>query len=222
MSAPVAILGAGGFGREVLDILEAIRARGEPLEVAGFLVEEGFGEAGASVNDRPVLGGFDWLERHASEVDCLCAVGDPALRRRLVERARRCGARFRNAIHPAAVLTRRVEAGTGVVIGAGSVLTNRIRIGDHVHVNLLCTVGHDAVLGDFATLAPGVHVSGGVRVGEGAHLGTGANVIEGISVGEWSVLGAGATAVRDVPANATAVGVPCRVIRTRPAGWHLA
>lgn len=218
----VVILGAGGFAREVLDVFEAANgAAPEPVwDVLGYLVEAGFGEAGETILDRPVLGSLDWLTDHCDEVEVIGGVGAPELRQRLVAEARRRGARFCTVVHPRAVLTRWVTVGEGVVITAGCILTNQIRIGDHAHLNLDCTVGHDAVIGDFATLSPGVHVSGRVQVGTGAFVGTGANVIERVRIGSWSVVGAGAVVTQDVPENATAVGVPARVIATRESGWQ--
>jgi sugar O-acyltransferase (sialic acid O-acetyltransferase NeuD family) len=217
----VVILGAGGFAREVLDIFEAASRDGERREVAGFIVDKGFGEPGTQINDRPVLGDFDWLAGKAGEFDAICGVGAPEIRRRMVEQAAAHGLGFCNAIDPDARLTRRVSLGSGVVIGAGCILTNNIRVGDHVHLNLDCTVGHDAVFEPFATTAPGVHVSGGVTFGEGAYAGTGANIIEQLTLGAWSVVGAGSTVLRDVPANATAVGQPARVVKEREPGWQL-
>lgn len=220
MPQKVAIIGAGGFGREVLDILEACSASHPIYDVVGFIVEEGFGSVGTLVDDRPILGYFDWIRRHADDVLFVCAVGAPQHRRRLVHLAERCGAKFASLIHPTAVVTSRVSIAPGAIITAGCILTNNIRVGSHVHINLSCTVGHDSILQQFTTLAPGVHVSGNVTISEGAYIGTGASIIEQINIGEWSVVGAGAVVVRDVPRDSTAVGVPARVIKTRNAGWH--
>ncbi len=217
MKQKFVIIGAGGFAREVLDIFEACNDAGQDYEVLGYLVEAQYGQPGTLINDKPILGDFDWLTQHASEGRLLCGVGDPAVRKRLVERARDCGARFGNIIHPSAILTRRVILGEGVVITAGCIFTNQIRIGNHVHVNLNCTVGHNAILGDFATLAPGVHVSGWVTLGEGCYVGTGANIIDRKAIGAWSMVGAGSVVIDDVPPYSTVVGVPAKVIKTREA-----
>ena len=75
---------------------------------------------------------------------------------------------------------------------------------------------------EFVTLAPGVHVSGNVSLGQDCYVGTGANIIEKPRVEDWAIVGAGAVEARDVPANSMAVGVPTKVIRTRPPGWYLA
>jgi len=220
MLQKVAVIGAGGFGREVLDILEACNASSPKYDIVGFVVEEGFGDVGASVNGKPILGHFDWVQQHANDVLFTCAVGAPQHRRRLVRIALECGARFFALIHPAAIMTSRVSIAPGAIVTAGNVLTNNIVVGPHVHINLSCTVGHDAVLQDFATLAPGVHISGNVTISDGAYVGTGASIIEKVSIGEWSTVGAGAVVVRDVPPNATAVGVPAKVMKTREPGWH--
>ncbi len=218
MKRRFAIIGAGGFAREVLDIFEACEDAGQDYEVLGYLVEAQYGLPGTLINDKPILGGFDWLTEHASEVEVICAVGDPVVRKRLVARSQDCGARFGNIIHPSAVLTRRVTMGEGIVITAGCIFTNQIRIGNHVHVNLHCTIGHNAALEDFTTLGPGVHVSGWVTLGEGCYVGSGAVIIDRKSAGAWSVVGAGAVVISDVPPYSTVVGIPAKVIRTMEPG----
>jgi sugar O-acyltransferase (sialic acid O-acetyltransferase NeuD family) len=217
----IAIIGAGGFAREVLDIFEAINERNPSYDVLGFIVDPAYGTPGTLVNDRPILGGFEWLADHRNEVSAVCGVGAPELRRRLIARARETGVRFASVIHPGVITTRWNNLGEGTIIAAGCILTNRIRIGDHVQVNLDCTIGHDVVLENFVTLAPGVHVSGDAVLEEGCSMGTGSVVIEKKKIGAWSIVGAGSTIVHDVPRNTTVVGIPGKVIKTRPEGWHL-
>lgn len=211
------IIGAGGHAREVLDIVEACKDARQNYEMLGYLVDTRYGLPGTIVNDKPILGDFTWLAQHASEVQVICGVGDPAVRKRLIVRALDCGARFCNIIHPSAIITRRITIGEGIMIAAGSILTNQIHIGNHVHINLDCTIGHDAVLEDYATLSPGVHISGYVTLGEGCYIGTGANIIDRKTIGAWSIVGAGSAVIMDVPPYSTVVGVPAKVIKTREA-----
>ena len=221
MSKKIVLLGAGGHAREVLDIVEACGNAGEDIGVLGYIVEPQYGSPGMIVNDKPVLGDFDWFAENTENVYAICAVGDPVLRRHLVKKAQNWGARFHSIIHPNAILAQRVTIGQGVVIAAGCVLTNQIRLGDHVHLNPGCTIGHDTVLDDYVTLTQGVNIAGKVKISAGCFIGIGANIIDRINVGEWSIIGAGSTIVRDVVANTTVVGVPGRVIKTRFSGWHL-
>jgi len=216
----VAIIGAGGFAREVLDIFEAHNGIKPTFDVIGYIVDPQYGTPGTCINDKPILGGFDWLAEHKNDVETICGVGKGELRMRVVRRAQEIGVHFCTIVHPTATLTRWVTLGKGTVITAGCILTNQIQIGEHVHINLDCTIGHDVVIEDFVTLAPGVHVSGNAILREGCYIGTGANIVDRIEIGAWSIVGAGSTVTTDVPKNTTAVGVPCKVIKVRPDGWH--
>jgi sugar O-acyltransferase (sialic acid O-acetyltransferase NeuD family) len=218
----IVIIGAGGFGREVLDIVDACNQTNKIYEPLGFIVDPIYGKPGEIVNDLPILGGFDWLEKHAEEVYITCGVGPSHLRYQLVQRAKEINCRYTNLIHPSVIMTRWITMGEGVIITAGCILTNQIHIGDHVHINLDCTIGHNSVLQDFVTLAPGVHVSGNVRLETGCYIGTGANIIEKISIGNWSIVGAGSTIIGNVSPNTTVVGNPGKMIKERKPGWHLA
>lgn len=217
----VVIIGAGGFGREVLDVLEAINQAEPQYDILGFVTEPSYQKPGVLIHDKPVVGHFDWLEENKHDVKAICAVGAPAARLRLTRQAEQMGVQFFSAVHPRAILTRWVTMGAGSIITAGCILTNNITIGKHVHLNLDCTVGHDAVIEDCVTVSPGVHISGNDRLEVGCFIGTGANLIEGKTIGQWSVVGAGSVVVKDIPPNTTAVGNPAKVIKTQAPGWHL-
>ncbi len=213
----VVIIGAGGFGREVLDIFDAANDRKALYNVIGFIVDPQYAQVDTLVHDKPVLGGLDWFNGK-THVKAICAIGDPRSRFEVITRTRAAGVEYCSVIHPTAVLTRWTTIGTGCVITAGSILTNNITIGDHAHINLDCTIGHDVNIEDFVTLAPGVHISGRVRLDQGCFVGTGTNVIENLHVGAWSTIGAGSTIIQDVPPGATVVGVPGKVIIIRQNG----
>ena len=52
-----------------------------------------------------------------------------------------------------------------------------------------------------------------VTIGNGCWLGGGVIVLPGVSIGDGAVIGTGSVVTRDIPANVTAAGNPCRVIR---------
>ena len=216
----VVIIGAGGFGREALDVFDACNQDNPEYDVLGFIVQSQFAKPGEMVYGKPILGDFAWLEGRSKDVYAICSLGAPHHRRRLIGMAEKAGARFCSVVHPLTVINRGTTMGEGVIINGNCSISSSIRIGDYVHINAATLIGHDAVLKDFVTVSPGVMISGKVTIEEGAFIGIGAIIIEKITIGAWSVVGAGTTIVNDVPENTTVVGVAGKVIKTRPAGWQ--
>lgn len=222
MTIPIAIFGAGGFAREVLQIVLDINAQSTLTPIwdpVGFIVDAAFVDV-EPVHGLPILGTFEWLAAHPS-IHIVIAVGSSAARRRIAASVvAACNNSFATLVHPRAWVGRHVNIGQGSVICAGSQVTTDIEIGQHVHVNIGSTIGHDAVLGDFVTINPGVNVSGNVSLGVGVEVGTGSVLIPHTSAGDWSIVGAGSVVTKQLAANTTSVGAPARVIKTREPGWH--
>jgi len=207
MTQPLVIIGAGGHGREVLDVVDAINAGKPTFEVLGFLDDGSPDRALIEGRGCRVLGGSLDLPDGVAYV---VGIGTGGHRRAIDERLRERAPESPVLVHPDTTIGPDVELGPGTVVAAGVRMGNHIRIGRHVHVNMNCTVHHDAVLQDHVTLSPGCHVNGNVTLGAGSFLGTGAVVIQGRTVGADATIGAGAVVVRDVPGGVTAVGVPAR------------
>ncbi len=216
---PVVVIGGGGMGRCVLDVIDAANVdaaarSGRPAwELVGVL-DDGTPDCDL-LGARGVrhLGPVAHLEDLAADVGYLIGIGD-GVTRRLVDRFAQSVRREAPVlVHP------NVHRGFDVQLGAGSVvcshvsMENNIRLGRHVHINQNSTVGHDSRLGSYVTLSPLVALSGDVRVEEAAFLGTGSSVNQGLTLHEECVVGAGAAVINDVPAQATVVGVPARVVR---------
>lgn len=99
-----------------------------------------------------------------------------------------------------------VSIGDPVTIGAGVFIPH-----GQVCIDGITRVGSGAVLSPFITigLRSGDYV--GPTIGARANIGTGARVIGPWSIGEGATIGANAVVTSDVPAGATAVGVPARI-----------
>jgi sugar O-acyltransferase (sialic acid O-acetyltransferase NeuD family) len=214
MTERIAIYGAGGLGREVLQVVRDMRAGGQAVDCVAFVVDESFA-ASDFVNGVPVHRNFHTLAADET-LRFVVAIGDPAARARIAQVIESAvGPRFATVVHPLAVSGASVSVGAGSMIMALSSLTTECRVGRHVLINPGCTVAHDNTIEDFATLSPGVNLAGRVRLGEGCLLGIGASVAPDVSIGRWSVVGAGACVIRDVAPNTVAAGVPAQKIATR-------
>ncbi len=212
---PIAVFGAGGFGMEVAMLIEQINAVAPIWRMEGFF-DDGLPQ-GTQVNGWPVLGGLEALNGWATSLAVVFALGMPAVKRAVIRKVRNPRLSFPVLVHPTVIRGNpaHLSIGEGTILCAGVIVTTNIAIGRHVIVNLACTIGHQVVIGDYCAFMPGCNVSGEVTVGEGSFWGTGAKAINGKRIGAHTKIGAGAVAITDIPDQATAVGVPARVLLPR-------
>lgn len=217
MAERVVVIGAGGFGRETLDVVEACIAAGAPWQLAG-VVDDGPRPVDLErLADRGVafLGTeAEWLPTVTGDERFVVAIGSPAIRERVARRLTAAGLQAVTAVHPRAVIGSQARIGVGVVVTAGVQVSTNVTLGDHVHLNPASIIGHDAVLAPFVSVNPGAIVSGNVVVESAVLLGAGSVVLQGLTVGAGSTVGAAACATKDVAAGTTVVGVPARVLQT--------
>lgn len=208
----IAIIGAGGFGREVKMLIDQINAVEKKYEFIGFY-DDGK-EVGTIINGFPVLGKVVDLNKINEICYIVLALGNPAYKRNVVELINNANVIFETLIHPSVLIGNdEVKIGRGTVICAGNIITCNIEIKDFVTINLSCTIGHDTILEDYVSLMPGINVSGEVILKEGVYVGTGAKIINQLEIGANTTVGAGAVVSKSLPENCTAVGIPAKPIK---------
>lgn len=101
----------------------------------------------------------------------------------------------------------------GVVIFPGVRIGQGATVGKHTHLLYNVVVSHGCHVGEFVTVASGAVLCGEVTVGDDVFIGAGATIIHGgITVGDGATIGAGAVVLDDVPAGATVIGNPARML----------
>ena len=150
MTAPLAIVGAGGHGREALVTARRANQDGRWSSIQLF---DDSATQGLSPNSAERLQRID--SALAGSVTDLAnapqphviAIGDPNTRRAIADRL--FGVPLSSIVDPSAALGDDVELAGGALIYAGAVCTTNVRIGLHSHLNCGAIVSHDCRIGDF-------------------------------------------------------------------------
>ena len=177
------IIGAGGHGRSVA---EAVLASGEHI-VAGFL-DDAFPEL-KWVWDVPVLGKVADLAQWRDEADyAFVAIGNNALRQRVVAGLRATGFLLATVLHPRAIVSPTAVIGEGSTIMAGGIIGTEARLGDGVIVNCAAVVDHHCHVGDFGHLGVNSAMAGGSVLGAAAWMQAGSALGYGVEIEAGHVL----------------------------------
>lgn len=108
-----------------------------------------------------------------------------------------------NAICCNCIIGRGAEFGPAFVLihSTGIVINGRVRGGEHVYLE------HQVTIGAERRQSP--------QLGDHVFIGAGAKIVGPVSLGSGSRIGANAVVLHDIPAGATAVGIPAKVVRRR-------
>lgn len=208
----IAIYGAGGLGREILELINDINSQTHLFNFIGFF-DDGI-DKGQLVNDYAVLGGMKELNAWHSNLSLAVAVGSPKTRKDIIEKIVNNYIEYPSLIHPTVIMGKNdIKIGCGCIICAGNIITTNIKIGDFTILNLGCTIGHDTVIGKYSSFMPSVNISGEVNIGNSVYVGTGAKIINQLEIGSETIVGAGAVVAKSLPERCTAVGVPAKPIK---------
>jgi sugar O-acyltransferase (sialic acid O-acetyltransferase NeuD family) len=209
MTAPLAVLGASGHAKVVVDIVERMGTH----RIVGVFDDDP-AKWGMKVLGHQVVGGIEeflsgWQSRCAEAV---LGIGNNRVRQSFYRRLAQAGFRAATAVHPSAAVAPDVALGEGSVVMAQAVVNPGSRIGPCAVINTSASVDHDCLLGECVFIAPGARLGGSVRIGDLSFVGIGASVIQGRTIGRNVTVGAGSVVLTDMPDDVTVVGVPAHVV----------
>jgi sugar O-acyltransferase (sialic acid O-acetyltransferase NeuD family) len=204
----VIIIGAGGFGREILDTIYHINQISQTYEVIGFIDNKI--AKGNLVNGIPILGDDNNLKFY-QDASLIIGIGDPNARKRYFE-LYKDRFDFPVIIHPTAIISNYALIGSGSIIQAFCIVAANSIIGNCVALNARSGVGHDAKIGDYTSIQSFCDVTGNNSVGELCFFGTGVKLIPGLVIASESYLCAGAVIFKDIVIKSKVLGNPGKII----------
>jgi sugar O-acyltransferase (sialic acid O-acetyltransferase NeuD family) len=205
------ILGAGGHGRVICDILR-YRVKSDLL----VFLDDDPQKQSKVIDGVRVIGSIEALfelVKERKDIKAIPAFGDNKSRRKFFQLIKEAGVEILDAVHPKTVISPSVKIGEGFVAMAGAIVNPGVKIGENVCINTNAVVEHDCYIGAHVHIFPGAVITGGVRIEDGCHIGSGAVINPYLKIGQGSYVGSGAVVKEDIPPGLIVAGVPARKIR---------
>ena len=99
----IAIIGVGGFGREVKFLLDEINKINKKFNILGFYDDAD--ELESSYNGLPYLGKIEKLNLLTDQTSVVLGIGDPKIKQKIISRLTNPNLRFPTIIHPSVIVS---------------------------------------------------------------------------------------------------------------------
>ena len=202
------IVGAGGFGRELLAMLWDGFSP-EDYSFKGFLADE---PNDLALELGSILGSPNDYQPQPDD-RFLLAIGYMDAREATTRSLCDHGGQFASYIHPTAYVANTATVGEGAIIYPYSVVSNSAVVADQVHLNYFASVGHDVRVGRCCLLAPYATLNGFSQIEDHVYMSTHSTVVVAKKVGARTKISANSTVQHDVPPDSFVHGVPGKVTR---------
>ncbi len=198
----IAIIGSGGFAKEIYDISTSIG-----FDVIGFI-----DTPSSKPLPQKIIGhesDLNLIVDKFGNFSVFIAIGNTMVRSAL---SKQIPSIFHQPVllHSSANIFSS-KVGQGSVFYPQSVVMSDCKIGENCIINAGATIGHDTTIGDFCNINPGANIAGKVKVGLNTTIGIGASIRENISIGDNVTVGAGTVVVKNLPDNTLCIGNSARI-----------
>ena len=200
MDKKVVIIGAGGHGKVIADI---VRKNGDTVEC--FLDD-------AYTEDTDFYGSkiLGKAERYKDFPDCyfIIAIGNNVIREKI---ANMLDCKWYTAVHPSAQISDSVKIGEGTCVMANAAINADTVVGNHVIVNTSSVIEHDCKIGDFSHISPRATVCGVTTIGKSVWIGAGATVKNVLTICDGVTVGVCAAVIHSIQESGIYVGLPAEL-----------
>lgn len=201
------IVGAGGFGREVLQCVKDINHLEKKWNIKGFIDDNT--DALENIEcDYKVIGTVkDWIP-NKNEI-FVCAVAGPKAKEMIVNILKDKGARFQTIISPRAYISDFVTIGEGTVITGNSIGPNVV-LGQFTSI-MGSMIGQQSVIGDYTTTTGYTNVVS-ATIGKRVFLGSHSIIMNNCNVGDDAFVCVGSVVIRNVKSGTKVFGNPAKKV----------
>lgn len=200
------IVGAGGFGREVLYLAMAINQVKKQWNIKGFINDDLHALDDIKC-DYKILGKItEWVPK-PNEVFAM-GIASPHSKEKLATSLMDRGAVFVSLIHPRAVIQPFTTIGNGSIVGHSASIGDNVTIGNFVNI-MGSMIGQDSIIGDYSTTTGFTNIAS-AKIGKRVFVGSHAVVLNHLSVGDDAYICAGSIVISKVKAGTKVIGYPAK------------
>lgn len=201
----IIIVGAGGFGRDVLYLIKDINKNEKQWNVKGFIDDNTNALDGVKC-DYKIIGTIKDWQPSSNEVFAI-GIASPKVKEIVVNIMKGKGAKFETIINPKSFISEYVDIGEGCIITALNISDN-VTIGDFVHMSS-AIIGQDSVIGDYSTITAFVNIAS-ATIGKRVFIGSHSVVLNNKKVGDDAIIAVGSIVVNHVKSGAKVIGYPAK------------
>lgn len=204
------IYGAGGLGREVLDLARQINNVSPRWDDILFIDD---------FTDEAYIGKTRVLPFESINAACelVIAIGEPSSRYAIFEKVIQTHS-LATLIHPSVHIPNSVEIGSGVVIYTGAFISCDVSIETNAVILPNVCIGHDTIIGAHTVVAGQTSIGGNVTLGKKVFVGMNSAIREKAKIGDNAIVSMGACVFGDVDDNSLVMGNPARPLKSARNG----
>lgn len=202
----LAIICYGEFALEVFELAKRINEVKRSWKDICF-VEKDYADAGKVLDEDEFLAG------KTDQYECVIAIGEVELRKKIYEKYSEAGFRFTTLIDPQASVSVSAHIGEGCLIFPHVYLAHHARLGCNTILHANAIVENDCVIGNHGFVSSGAFIGAGTDIGSVSFIGPNATLRDKIKIGGHSIIGMGSVVTHSFEEYKVVFGNPARIAR---------
>lgn len=202
------IYGAGGYGKEVACLINAINKTDFCWNLLGF-IDDGLAIGTPNAYGK-VIGCGEFLHNAKAPINVVLAIGNPVIQSSIVKKVINPNIQFPNIKAPDVIFLdlTTLTLGKGNIIGFRSIISYGVTLGDFNIFNSDVIIGHEVKIGSCNVFNPSVRISGNVKIGDANLFGVSSVIIQNKKVGNCTIISPNSVIIRHTQDNKTYLGNP--------------
>ncbi len=202
----IIIIGAGGFGREVLYLIKDINKIEQQWNIKGF-IDDNLNALDGIKCDHQVIGIINDWEPNEDDFFAI-GIANPKTKEKIVSTLKSKNAKFATLISPHAYISEYIDFGEGSIIFPMSTIGDCVKIGNFVHI-AGSMIGQDSIIGDYSTTTGYSNIAS-ATLGKRIFVGSHAVILNGRKIGDDAFICAGSIVFNHIKPSTKVFGNPAK------------